>query len=54
MLNGEQQAIVKDIRIRKKRNLNEPTYLFITGGAGVGKMLTTKEFFQMLIRICDS
>ena len=54
MLNKEQQAIVKDIAIKKKKNPKEPIYLFITGGAGVGKMLTAKAIFQMLIRIYDS
>jgi Cdc6-like AAA superfamily ATPase len=29
-------------------------HLFLTGGVGTGKTFTTKELFQMLIRIYDS
>ena len=54
MLNKEQQAIVKDIAIRKLKKTDKPLYLFLTGGAGTGKTFTSKAIFQMLIRIYDS
>jgi hypothetical protein len=49
MLNKEQQAIVKDISLKKLRDMQMPLYLFLTGGAGTGKTFTTKMIFQMLI-----
>jgi hypothetical protein len=42
MLNREQQAIVKDISLKKLRNVQMPLYLFLTGGAGTGKTFTKK------------
>ena len=42
------------MQLKKKKNPKEPIYLFIIGGAGVGKTLTAKAIFQMLIRIYDS
>jgi len=51
MLNREQQEISKDIFLNKLRYMHRPLYLFLTGGAGIGKTFTTKMIFQILIRI---
>lgn len=50
MLNRE-QAIVKDVLIKKMKNIKEPLHLFLTGGAGIGKTFTAKAIYQALIRI---
>jgi exonuclease III len=54
LLNKEQQAIVKDIALKKSMDIQEPLYVFLTGGAGTGKTFTAKMLFQMLIRIYDA
>ena len=51
MLNREQQAILKDIAMKKRKNIDKPFYLFFTGGAGTEKTFTAKAIFQMLMRI---
>jgi len=53
MLNKEQQEIVKDIAMKKCRDIHTPIYLFLTGGAGTCKIFTTKVLFQVLIQIYD-
>jgi exonuclease III len=53
-LNKEQQAIVKDIALKKSMDIQKPLHLFLTGGAGTGKTFTAKTLFQMLIRIYDA
>jgi hypothetical protein len=53
-LNREQQAIVKDIALKKSMDIQKPLHLFLTGGAGTGKNFTAKTLFQMLIRIYDA
>jgi hypothetical protein len=54
LLKREQQAIVKDIAIKKCLNMHTPVHLFLTGGVGTCKTFTVKALFQMLIRIYDS
>jgi hypothetical protein len=51
MLNRKQQAIVKDIVLKKIRDMKTPLYLFLMSGGGTGKTFTAKMIFQMLIRI---
>ncbi|XP_059070801.1 uncharacterized protein LOC131860407 [Cryptomeria japonica] len=51
MLNIEQQAIVKDIAIKKMKNMQTPLHLFLTGGAGTGKTFTAKAIYQTLLRL---
>jgi hypothetical protein len=54
LLNKEQQAIVKNISLKKSMDIQELVYLFLTGGEGTGKAFTTKMLFQMIIRIYDA
>jgi Cdc6-like AAA superfamily ATPase len=54
LLNKEQQSIVKDIALNKSMDIHMPLYLFLTGGAGIGKTFTSKVLFQMLIQIYDA
>jgi len=51
ILNREQQAILKDIAIKKQKNIDKPLCLFFTGGAGTRKTFTAKAIYQTLIRI---
>jgi hypothetical protein len=54
LLNREQQAILKDIAIKKRLNMHTHVHFLLTGGAGTCKTFTMKELFQILIRIYDS
>jgi hypothetical protein len=54
LLNREQQAILKDIAMKKRLDIHTPVHLFLIGGVGTGKTFTSKALFQMLIRIYDS
>ena len=49
MLNREQQAIVKDIALKKCINIDKPLYLFLRDGVGTGNTRTSKVIFQMLM-----
>ncbi|XP_059077054.1 uncharacterized protein LOC131876217 [Cryptomeria japonica] len=54
MLNKEQQTIVKDIIMKKLKNIKAPLHLFLTGGAGTGKTFTAKAIYQALLRIYNN
>jgi len=54
MLNREQQAIIKDVILKKLRDMQTPLYLFLMGGVGTKKPFTKKIIFQMLILIHDA
>ncbi|XP_059067636.1 uncharacterized protein LOC131858419 [Cryptomeria japonica] len=51
MLNIEQQAIVKDIAIKKMKNMQTPLHLFLTSGEGIGKTFTAKAIYQTLLHL---
>lgn len=48
-LNREQQTIIKDIVMKKLKDMKNPLHLFLTGGAGTGKTFTATAIFQALI-----
>jgi hypothetical protein len=54
LLNREQQAIVKDIAMKKCSNMHTHVHLFLIGEARTRKTFIAKELFQMIIRIYDS
>lgn len=54
MLNKEQQAITKDISMKKRMDMYKALYLFLIGGAGTGKTFTAKVIFQMLMKLYDA
>ncbi|CAF4097310.1 unnamed protein product [Adineta steineri] len=54
MLNREQQAVTKDIAMKKCMDMYKALYLFLIGGAGTGKTFTAKAIFQMLMKLYDS
>ena len=43
ILNREQQAIVKEIAMKKRMDINKPLYLFLTGGEGTRKKNYSKS-----------
>jgi len=54
MLNREQQAIIKDIAMKKRMNIEKLLYIFLVGGTRTGKTFIEKSIFQMLIQLYDA
>jgi hypothetical protein len=54
MLNREKQEIIKYISIKKLKYMHTPLCLFLIGGAGTGKIFTTKMILQIIIQIHDA
>ena len=53
-LNIKQRAIYDDIMYRKRIKTNDSIHLFLTGGAGIGKIFTLQLIVQGLSRFYHS
>ena len=51
LLNKEQMAIYDVIMYKKRVHFDEPIYLFLTRGVGIGKTFTLQAIVQGLLRM---